>query len=161
MSATFEAIEDVLFRSPEHRLARSNYPVVTVVQTRAADTDASGRLSNAAIVSFYENAQLELFDRIFGPRARRMGPRLATASIHVSYLHEARYPGTLEVGCGLVSVDHSGFVIGQALFQEGLCIGAAEAVVGYAEANGLGPISEDRRRAMLELRLLGSEDAQT
>ena len=110
--------------------------------------DALRHLNNVALASIYEEARLR-FTSTFnhGPVGDELA-RPVLAEVTIRYLAEGRYPGVLTVGVGVLTIGRSSYVIGQALFQDGRCIGIAETVVVWTEDGRPAPIPDPFRQAL-------------
>ena len=114
--------------SPE-RLLLARYPWTRRIEPRFGDMDAQRHLNNVAIAGLYEDARFR-FSEACGFRATlEPGCALVVAEVCIQYLGEGRYPEPLEIGCGVARVGSTSFALSQALFQEGRCIGTAEATL--------------------------------
>ena len=71
---------------------------------------------------------------------------LAEASIR--YLAEGRYPGRLVAAAGLLRIGRTSYVIAQAMFQCGVCIGVADIVIVWTEAGRPCPLPDPFRTAL-------------
>ena len=81
--------------------------------------------------------------------------RVLVANIDIAYLAEAHYPEIIRVGGGVCRIGRSSYVIANALFQNGRCVGVAETVL-VATADGKpAPLSEEVREALLRVQLTG------
>jgi len=137
--------------SPE-RQELSYYPHRSEVPVRFADLDPLRHINNVAIGQFYEEARVSLNNAVFAKAGVRP-ERMLVANVDIAYLREGHYPGVLTVGSGIARIGRTSYVIGQALFQNGACIGAAETVVVYIDQGAPAPPPDAVRRA-LELFLL-------
>lgn len=135
--------------APEpHRLDLARYAFKTEIAPRFGDMDALRHLNNVALASIYEEARLR-FTQTFnhGPIGDERG-RPMLAEVRIRYLAEGRYPGTLRCGVGAVRIGRTSYVVGQALFQEGRCIGIADTVVVWTEMSRPAPIPPNFRDAL-------------
>jgi acyl-CoA thioester hydrolase len=64
------------------------------------------------------------------------GDRILIAHQSIDYLREATYPGSLDIGIGVLRIGRSSFRYGMAMFQDGACVSVSEAVLVYAQAHG-------------------------
>jgi acyl-CoA thioester hydrolase len=133
--------------APE-RLALDSYAFKTIIEPRFGDMDALRHLNNVALAGIYEEGRLR-FTATFnhGPIGdERARPMLAEVTIR--YLAEGRYPGALTVGVGVLKLGRTSYVIGQALFQAGRCIGVADVVVVWTADGRPAPIPDAFRTAL-------------
>ena len=112
--------------------------------------DVEGHLNNVALASFYEDARVSFLRDLAG--ADRTF-RFVIASIRISYLAEAHYPGDYDVGLGVTRFGNTSFDIGCGLFIGDKCVGVCDTTqVTIGEA---GPITIPQAlRAALEKKLL-------
>ena len=136
------------------RLRLETYPRRKDVPIRFSDIDFFRHLNNVATGQFYDEARFELLSEAY--RATGERGRMVIANFDIAYLREAKYPGTITVGTGIVRIGDRSAVIGQALFLGERCIGAADSVVVSVDDNGGAPVPA-AVRAFFESLLL-SED---
>lgn len=140
-------------RQPPERQDLEAYPFRTAIEPRFGDMDALQHLNNVAIAGLYEEARLRFTAGFRHTPAGSDGERPVLAEVTVRYLAEGRYPGTLTVGVGTLRLGRSSYVIGQAMFQDGRCIGTSDTVVVYT-ADGRPHPLPDRFRTALEAALM-------
>lgn len=135
-----------------HRLIRASYPYFRRVIARFSDMDVEGHLNNVALASFYEDARVSfLHDLAGGERGKSF--RFVIASIRISYLAEAHYPGEYDVGLGVTRFGNSSFDIGCGLFIGDTCVGVCDTTQVTIGASG--PITIPQAlRVALEKKLL-------
>lgn len=135
------------------RLQLSTYPFSTEIEPRFGDMDSLRHLNNVALAGIHEETRLR-FTRTF-----RHSPegedeqRSVLAQITIRYLAEGSYPGTLTAGIGALHIGRTSYTVGQALFQNGRCIGTADTVIVWTSAGRPHPIP-DRFRSALEAALI-------
>ena len=114
-----------LMKPEPHRLVRASYPYFRKVIARFSDMDVEGHLNNVALASFYEDARVSfLHDRAGEERGKSF--RFVIASIRISYLAEAHYPGEYDVGLGVTRFGNTSFDIGCGLFLGETCVGVCD-----------------------------------
>ena len=136
-----------------HRLALPSYAYGTLIEPRFGDMDALRHLNNVALAGIYEEARLRFTSGFSHGPIGDESARPVLAEVRIRYLAEGRYPGALTVGVGVVRLGTSSYVIGQALFQDGACIGTADVVVVWTEHGRPAPIP-DAFRAALDAALI-------
>jgi acyl-CoA thioester hydrolase len=140
-------------RPEPHRLTRASYPYFRRVIARFSDMDVEGHLNNVALASFYEDARVSfLHDLAGGERGKSF--RFVIASIRISYLAEAHYPGDYDVGLGVTRFGTTSFDIGCALFLGEKCFGVSETTQVTIGKDGPIAVPEPLRRALETRRLL-------
>lgn len=137
-----------------YRLQLETYPLVTTVPSRFQDLDPLGHINNVAIGAFYEEGRGGLNRQAFPLELRKAhGMRMVIADVHIAYLDEAFYPSDLVVGSGILRIGGSSYTIGQALFQDGRCIGASEAVLVNTDGKRPAAIPDEARSALEQLMI--------
>jgi len=119
------------------------YPLQVAVVSRVADLDGNGHLNGVRICEYYENARAVLHTTM-----AFSGVRSYVAQFTVRYLGEAFWPGDLLVGTGVLRIGNSSFVLGQALFQAGCCVGLSETVLVHVAEGRPHPLPDAYRRAL-------------
>ena len=144
-------------RIDPHRLDPSCYPLKVEILARYADVDPLWHINNVAIAQYYEEARVTAGARMFGDVRipTPAGERVLIAHQSIDYLHEAAYPGTLEVGIGVLRIGNSSYTFGMGMFQDGRCVSISNAVMVFADSTGPARLP-DRFRERLETWLLGS-----
>ena len=133
-----------------HRLVRANYPYFRRVIARFSDMDVEGHLNNVALASFYEDARVSFLRDIIGIDRTF---RFVIASIRISYLAEAHYPGDYDVALGVTRFGNTSFDIGCGLFLGEACVGICDTTQVTIGASG--PITIPQAlRVALEKKLL-------
>ena len=122
------------------RLSLDTYPQVTDIAARFADVDMFRHLNNVAIGQFYEEVRFAMVGRLREALPNDRGGRVTVVNVDTAYLREARYPGLVTVATGLAQRATRSFVLGQALFQNGVCFSAAETTLVYVENGAPAPL---------------------
>ncbi len=137
------------------RLDPGHYPFKVKILARYADVDPLWHINNVAIAQYYEEARVSAATAMLGgeriPTAS--GDRILIAHQSIDYLREGSYPGTLEIGVGVLRIGHSSYTFGMGMFQDGQCVSVSDAVMVFADARGPARIP-DRYRGRLESWLL-------
>jgi acyl-CoA thioester hydrolase len=144
-------------RVDPHRLDPSFYPLQVKVLARYADVDPLWHINNVAIAQYYEEARVTAGARLFGDVRipTPAGERVLVAHQSIDYLHEACYPGTLEVGIGVLKVGNTSYTFAMGMFQDGRCVSVSNAVMVFADDKGPARIPEYFRER-LAVWLLGA-----
>ena len=139
-------------RPEPHRLTRASYPYFRRVIARFSDMDVEGHLNNVALASFYEDARVSfLHDLAGGERGKSF--RFVIASIRISYLAEAHYPGDYDVALGVTRFGNTSFDIVCGLFLGEACVGICDTTQVTIGASG--PITIPQAlRVALEKKLV-------
>ena len=150
-------------KPPPERLRLAAYPWTREDEPRFGDMDALRHLNNVAIARIYEDARVRFTDACGFRAALERGHGLLVAEVSIQYLGEGHYPDPLAIGCGIGRIGTSSFVIAQGLFQNDVCIGAAETTLVHVHRRegGALPLSEPGRDALFAHRLIPATDAGT
>ena len=133
--------------APE-RLLLETYPFATELDTRFGDMDVQRHLNNVALAGLYEEARVRFVSELYAIHSRADGQRPVLAEATIRYLAEGRYPGRLTGAAGLLRIGRTSYVIAQAMFQAGACIGTADIVIVWTEAGRPCPIPYAFRAAL-------------
>jgi acyl-CoA thioester hydrolase len=144
-------------RIDPHRLDPSRYPLKVRILARYADVDPLWHINNVAIAQYYEEARVTAGAQMLGGVRipTPTGERLLIAHQSIDYLHEAGYPGTLEVGVGVLKVGNASYTLGMGMFQEDRCVSVSNAVMVFADSSAPTRLP-DLFRERLEAWLLGA-----
>lgn len=134
-----------------HRLDMAAYPRCKPVPIRFADVDMFRHLNNVATGQFYEEARFELLAEARELVAKEDRGTLVIASVNTAFLGQARYPGTIDVGTGILRIGERSLVIAQGLFTGGKCIGIADSVIVSTGPEGAAPIADPIRQFLSSL----------
>lgn len=118
--------------SPD-RLDLASYPHSVEIPARFSDVDMFRHLNNVAIGQFYEEVRFALIGAAREKIPRERNCQLLVVNVDTAFLRQAKYPGLVTVGTGLVQRGKRAFTFGQALFQEGACFSAADTAIVYTE----------------------------
>ena len=140
-------------KSDPERLLLSHYPHAMETPARFSDLDPLNHLNNVAIGNFYEVGR-SAFNRMAFRKVRERGSiRMLMVNVSITYLREGRYPGVLTVAPGVLRLGGSSFTLGQALFQNGTCIGVAESTTVNPSNGASAPLPPEFRAALEALTL--------
>lgn len=118
---------------------RKCYKFWTAVTLRYGDTDKLGHVNNAVFVTLLESGRAELlFDQegcLAGP-----GKTMVLANVNVDYKAELHYPGTVQVGTGLVSIGRSSLKLAQVIYKGDLLCAVAESTIVLIDEKSRKPI---------------------
>ena len=127
----------------------SDFPLKTYDKVRYHDTDRQGHVNNAVFSSFLETGRVEI---LYNPDVplNSQDTSFVIASLKLDFLHEAEWPGLVEIGTGVSRIGNSSVVFHQQLFQRGVCVAKAETVIVqvYNDKSGSAPLSEEARRIL-------------
>lgn len=134
-----------------YRLDPATYPRHKAVPIRFSDVDMFRHLNNVATGQFYEEARFELLAEARERVAKEDRSALVIANVNTSFLGQARYPGTIDVGTGILRISERSLVIAQGLFIDGKCIGIADSVIVSTGPEGAVPIADPIRQFLSSL----------
>ena len=135
--------------APE-RVELGRYPLKVRILARYVDVDPLWHINNVAIAQYYEEARVSASMTMMDGRRipSEAGERILIAHQSIDYLREASYPGTLEIGIGVLRIGNSSYTYAMAMFQEGACVSLSEAVLVYADASGPARLPDEYRRRL-------------
>jgi acyl-CoA thioester hydrolase len=146
-------------KPPAWRLARDIYPVSFAVQTRYRDMDVLHHINNIAQAAYYDEARHRLTQHIFQRMGDITGVRVVTADSHVNYLAEVFHSDDLEVRTGVLRIGTASYQYGQAMFQDGRCVGVCNATIVQATRAGTSPLAPRMRELLQEFVIKAPIDA--
>ena len=122
------------------RLNLSAYPIILESDTRFQDMDINGHLNNVAFASLFENARVQLHRKARPWTERPKNERTMVASVEINYLREGNFPAPVTIGSGIGRIGNSSWVVVQAMFQKGQCIGTCDSVIVCRTDNEAKPL---------------------
>lgn len=142
---------------PRHDPARrtlATYPIVVPVLARFADMDVAAHVNNVAVAQYFEEGRSAAL-RVLLSRARYGDPadRVLVARVAIDYVREGNYPGTFDVGVGVLKCGDTSLTLGQGLFQDGECVALCDAVLVRMNEHGKTPWAEAMRQDLEKFRL--------
>jgi acyl-CoA thioester hydrolase len=137
-------------RSDVRRRDLAAYPFAVTLEMRYGDMDVWRHLNNVAAARFYEEGRIRSMDdlRRREPDYARLRFRLIVAHAATDYLAEGHYPHPITVAVGIVSLGNSSYRVGEALFQQGKCIGLCDVVLTHLTDSGPAPLPELLRETL-------------
>jgi acyl-CoA thioester hydrolase len=110
------------------RRALEDYPSRTSADIRYSDLDRQGHVNNAVFAAFSEVGRVAF---MYDP-ARPLAPEgrsFVIARLLIDFRAELFWPGTVDIGTGVLKVGRSSFTLGQGLFSQGHLAAATEATI--------------------------------
>ncbi|WP_046868736.1 acyl-CoA thioesterase [Microvirga massiliensis] len=104
------------------------YPSHTSTDIRYADLDRQGHVNNAVFATFCEIGRVAFLYDPERPLAPD-GTSFVIARLAIDFRAELFWPGTVEIGTGVLSVGRSSMTLAQGLFNEGRCVATVEGVI--------------------------------
>jgi acyl-CoA thioester hydrolase len=128
---------------------RAHYPHWTTVTLRFSDQDSSGHINNVSFAAYLEAGRVA-----FGWEHTRPllapGQDLFVANVSINYRKQLRYPGSIEVGTGILKLGGSSVTLGCGIFRDGALIAdGASVIVLVDHASGKSQKLPDALRAAL------------
>jgi len=129
-------------RKDPRRRDSAAYPFAATLEMRYGDMDVWRHLNNVAAARFYEEGRIRFMDdlRKREPDYAKQRFRLMVAHTAIDYLAEGHYPHPITVGVGIAGIGNSSYRVGEALFQQGRCIGLADVVLAHVGEDGPAPL---------------------
>ncbi|HMQ49448.1 MAG TPA: thioesterase family protein [Saprospiraceae bacterium] len=134
-----------------HQLALQYFPLKTYDKIRYADTDRQGHVNNAAFSTFLETGRVE-FLYGGGQPLHLEEASFVIASLQLQFKQELTWPGTVEIGTGLLCIGNSSVTLLQGLFQYEVCVAVAEtSIVQVLNKTGKSiPLSEHTKQVLAQ-----------
>lgn len=110
-----------------------DYPMRSHDKLRYGDTDRQGHVNNAVFSTLLETGRVEL---LYDP-ARPLRPantEFVLARVAIDLLAEITWPGTIQIGTGVLRVGTSSVTLEQALYQGDRCVARGESVIVLTDA---------------------------
>jgi acyl-CoA thioester hydrolase len=139
-----------------HLLRPESYPFRLPIETQFSDMDLYGHVNNLAVGRFYESARARFQMQVFDHRnffTRDATYSMMLVEVTMRYLAECNFPDPVEVGVGVSRIGNSSYVMQQALFQKGACVGLCEAVMVLTTRGKPTHIPADTRERMTPMLL--------
>ena len=109
-------------------LKLEDYPLNTFDKVRFGDNDKQGHVNSAVFSTFCETGRTDI---LFNPNlsVAAEGCTFVIANINLSFIAEINWPGTVDIGTGLIKINNSSVLIGQSLFQNGKLCAISETIL--------------------------------
>jgi acyl-CoA thioester hydrolase len=109
-------------------LKLSDYPFKSYDKIRYGDTDRQQHVNNAVFSTFVETGRVEL---IFNTLKSIIdaGASFVIASLKLDMIAEITWPGTVDIGTGIIHVGNSSMRLVQCVYQNDRLVATAESVV--------------------------------
>lgn len=109
-------------------LEYTDFSFRTYDKLRYADTDRQGHVNNAVFSTFLETGRVEFLYNPDHPLACE-GASFVIANLSLNLVGEINWPGTVEIGTGVLKVGNSSLTLYQNLYQAEKCVATAETVI--------------------------------
>lgn len=131
-----------------------DYPLRTYDKVRYSDTDRQGHVNNAVFACFLETGRVELLYDPIRPLAAP-GCSFVIVSLSMNLISELKWPGTAEIGTGVVKIGSSSISMVQGLYQNEKLVATAETVIVHTsgETKRSSALSDESRTVLSALLL--------
>lgn len=101
-----------------------NFPYRLTDNVRFADLDPNQHVNNAVYASYFETSRVML---VKDPGYGLMQPGLAwvLVQLNIHYRAELHWPGTIELGLGVLKLGRTSATFSQVVFSDGKCMASA------------------------------------
>jgi acyl-CoA thioester hydrolase len=104
-----------------------DFPFRVTDNVRFADLDPNHHVNNAVYATYFETGRVTLMkDRSHGLVPEGLAWMMVRLDMH--FRAQLRWPGTIEMGLGLVKFGRTSVTFDQVVFSEGACIASAQSV---------------------------------
>ena len=104
-----------------------DFPYRILDNVRFADLDPNHHVNNAIYATYFEIGRVTLMkDRSYGLMPEGLSWMMVRLDMH--FHAELRWPGTIEMGLGLVKFGRTSVTFDQVVFSEGRCVASAQSV---------------------------------
>ena len=111
--------------APAPRL--DDYPYRLTDNVRFGDLDPNQHVNNASYATYFETGRVTLVkDRSYGLMPPGLGWVMVRLDMH--FRGELHWPGTIEMGLGLVKFGRTSVTFDQVVFSQGRCVASARSV---------------------------------
>jgi acyl-CoA thioester hydrolase len=104
-----------------------DFPFRVSDNVRFADLDPNQHVNNAVYASYFETGRVSLMkDRSYGLLPPGVTWMMVRLDMH--FRAELRWPGTIEMGLGVVKFGRTSVTFDQVVFSQGVCVASAQSV---------------------------------
>ena len=112
---------------PDAPLRLEDFPYRLSDNVRFADLDPNEHVNNAVYASYFETGRVTLMkDRSYGLMPDGVTWIMVRLDMH--FRAELRWPGTIEMGLGVVKFGRTSVTFDQVVFSENICVASARSV---------------------------------
>jgi acyl-CoA thioester hydrolase len=118
--------KDGTMKVPQTSRILEDYPHRTSAEIRYADLDRQGHVNNAVFATYSEIGRVAF---MYDP-ARPLAPQGASfvvARLLIDFRSELFWPGTVDIGTGVLRIGRSSFTLTQGMFNDGRLAATTEA----------------------------------
>ena len=110
-----------------------NFPYRLTDNVRYADLDPNQHVNNAVYATYFETGRVTLMkDRSYGLTPDGLAWIMVRLDMH--FRSELRWPGTIEMGLGLVKFGRTSVTFDQVVFSASKCVASAQSVSVFIDA---------------------------
>jgi acyl-CoA thioester hydrolase len=104
-----------------------DYPFRLMDNVRFADLDPNQHVNNAVYATYFETGRVTLMkDKSYGLMPPGLSWMMVRLDMH--FRAELRWPGTIEMGLGVLKFGRTSVTFDQVVFSAGQCVASAQAV---------------------------------
>lgn len=115
-------------QDPNSTRSLEDYPSRTSTDIRFADLDQQGHVNNAVFATFSEIGRVAFMYDPARPLAPE-GQSFVVARLLINFHAELFWPGTVEIGTGVLKIGRSSMTLLQGMFNGGRLVATAEATI--------------------------------
>ncbi|MGE6697229.1 acyl-CoA thioesterase [Hyphomonas sp. NPDC076900] len=138
-------------KPPAWRQDRAVYPFSCAIQTRYTDEDSLGHINNISVAAYYDEARSRFSRHVFAKVDPAEMTRIVTADSRVTYLAEVFHKDGVEVCTGILRIGTASYEIGQAMYQDGRCVGICTTIFVQATPAGSSPLSASLKAVLQDM----------
>lgn len=130
------------------------YPHRSSAEIRYADLDRQGHVNNAVFATYSEIGRVAFMYDPARPLAPE-GTSFVIARLLIDFRSELFWPGTVEIGTGVLKVGRSSFTLAQGMFSKDKLAATAEATIVMVDkqTRRSTPLPPETAEALQKLRL--------
>lgn len=130
------------------------YPHRSHAEIRYADLDRQGHVNNAVFATYSEIGRVAFMYDPEKPLAVE-GTSFVIARLLIDFRSELLWPGTVEIGTGVLKIGRTSFTLAQGLFSKGQLAATTEATIVMVDAQTRRstPLPSDKVSILDSLRL--------
>jgi len=136
------------------KLTFIDYPLKTYDKIRYSDTDRQGHVNNAVFSAFLETGRVEVLLHPEKPLSGLNGS-FVIVNLNINLIAEIRWPGTIDIGTGIVKLGNSSIQMSQGLFQNEQLVATAETVIVHVdnETKRSSPLTQEAKNFLTQYLL--------
>lgn len=127
------------------------------VQTRESDMDRQGHVNSLSMGFLFREGWTALQHHLFDAAGSIPGRRFLVVRITLDFIREVEYPGTVQIGVGVLALGRSSLTLGCGLFQRGVGAAVSDYTVVHANPEGPLPLPQDVRDRAASFLLPGAD----